>query len=122
LLTLGETCLAGQFCVRSNGTMEVLKIGYDEAYASLAPGNLLLKQLMQYCAFAESQLMRLNLITGVEWHDDWKPRSQKVWNFWTFNHAARVSGLFRLATCHRALTKMLKGLLHRSRRNWGKPN
>ncbi len=96
--------------------MEVLKIGYDEAYASLAPGNLLLEQLIQYCAFAESRLTRLNLITGVEWHDDWKPRSEKVSNFWIYNHTARAATLFRLAMCHRMLATVLKGLLHRSRR------
>lgn len=119
LLMLGDTCLAGQFCLRSNGTIEVLKIGYDEARAALAPGNLLLEQLIQYCASNESRLTQLNLITGVQWHDDWKPRSEKVSNIWIYNHTARAAALFRFAMCRRALSKMLKGVLYRSRRKGG---
>jgi hypothetical protein len=108
LLMLRDTCVAGQFCLRSNRTMYMLKIGYDEGYAELAPGNMLLERLIQHLASSERRVTRLNLITGMRWHEDWKPRSEKVSNFWIFNHTARAAVLYWLAVKRRRLAATLK--------------
>lgn len=113
LLMASDICLAGQFCLRTNGTLHILKIGYDESHASVAPGNMLLEQLIRRSAFAESRASRINLVTGVQWHDDWKPRSEKVSNVWIYNHNARGAALFGLANCRYRFKGTLKGVLNR---------
>src|SRR5690606_3546190 len=41
LLVAGERALAGQLCLRVDGTVYLLKIGYDEAARDLVPGSVL---------------------------------------------------------------------------------
>jgi CelD/BcsL family acetyltransferase involved in cellulose biosynthesis len=108
LLMLEDTCVAGQFCLRSTGATYVLKIGYNEAHGELAPGNMLLERLIQRLASPEQPVKRINLITGMQWHEDWKPRSEKVSNLWIYNHTARATLLYRLALHRRTLRAALK--------------
>ena len=120
LLMLRDTCLAGQFCLRSSGTIYVLKIGYNEAYSELAPGNLILERLIQHSALPEQQVKRLNLITDMQWHQDWKPRSEKVSNLWIYNHTARATLLYWMAIQRRMLSATLKASHSKFRRAKGR--
>jgi CelD/BcsL family acetyltransferase involved in cellulose biosynthesis len=88
LLRTQGKCIAGQFCIRIGDTYYVLKIGYDEAYARLAPGNMLLEWLLQRLT-SEGEVKVLNLVTGVKWHENWKPRSLRVFNAQVFSRSVR---------------------------------
>lgn len=76
LLTLEGRPLAGQLCIRSGAVLHVLKIGYDEAYAALAPGNMLLEHLLEECP--SRGITEVDLVTDAPWHADWRPASQPV--------------------------------------------
>ncbi len=77
LLKIGNHCIAGQFCLKVEETIYVLKIGYDEAYSHIGPGNILLENLIERAA-EDKTLRYVNLITGSEWHALWKPKHFKV--------------------------------------------
>ncbi len=81
-------CIAGQFCLRVADTCYVLKIGYDEAHSRLAPGNMLMEWLLKTLA-AEGEVKVLNLVTSAKWHENWKPRSDRVFNAYLFRRSPR---------------------------------
>jgi CelD/BcsL family acetyltransferase involved in cellulose biosynthesis len=67
-------CIASQFCMRTGTEYELLKIGYDEAYRSVSPGQLLVERLLER-ACQDPGLERLNLVGNAAWHQDWAPDS-----------------------------------------------
>jgi CelD/BcsL family acetyltransferase involved in cellulose biosynthesis len=84
LLRADGKCLAGQFCLLVGDTSYMLKIGYDEAYAHVAPGNMLFERTLQ--RYAQDETIRcVNLITDAPWHANWKPASIPVSGFRVFN-------------------------------------
>jgi CelD/BcsL family acetyltransferase involved in cellulose biosynthesis len=87
LLRAEGRCIAGQFCLVMGDTSYILKIGYDEAYAHVAPGNMLLEHTIQrYCR--EGAIKYVNLITDAMWHSCWRPMSYVVSRAWVFNMTA----------------------------------
>jgi len=84
LLKISGECIAAQFCLFVDSTIYVLKIGHDEKYSKLAPGNMLLENLLQRSA-ADEDIEYINLISGSKWHADWKPLSHKVFRMYIFN-------------------------------------
>jgi len=84
LLMLNDKCIAGQFCLLSNGVLNVLKIGYLEEYENVAPGNLLFERLFRDCS-PDGPFHTVNFVTGAAWNDVWKPVSLRVMNYHLFN-------------------------------------
>jgi hypothetical protein len=70
-------CIASQLCVRSGTEYAIPKIGYDERYARVAPGQLLLEWTLKRCC-RDPQIARLNLVSGAAWHRDWRTNSVPV--------------------------------------------
>jgi Acetyltransferase (GNAT) domain len=64
--------LAAQFCVVSGEQYSILKIGYDEAYARIGPGLLLLETTLERCC-ADPAIKRMSLVTDGAWQRDWRP-------------------------------------------------
>jgi CelD/BcsL family acetyltransferase involved in cellulose biosynthesis len=88
-LRLGEQVIAAQYCLLSHGTLSVLKIAYDEAYRTAAPGHHLLYATLQYCC-ETPEIERLSLVTGPAWAPGrWKPDSKDVWDVHVFNESPR---------------------------------
>jgi|SRR5262245_37244668 len=87
LLRAEGRCVAGQFCIVTGDTSYILKIGYDEAYAQVAPGNLLLEQTIQRY-LREGAIKYVNLVTDTPWHSCWRPLSYVVSRAWVFNITA----------------------------------
>lgn len=85
LLKVNNQCVAGQFCLIVGETFYILKIGYDEYFSHLAPGNMLLENLLQRKANVD-HLKYISLVTGSSWHVDWKPLSKKVMRVFLFNN------------------------------------
>jgi len=88
LLKAQGKCIAAQFCLRVGDRYYVLKIGYDEAHARLAPGNMLLEWLLHRLT-AEGEVKDLNLVSGAKWHENWKPRSDRVFTAYLFRRSPR---------------------------------
>lgn len=63
--------IASQVCVRIGETYTVLKMAYDEEYARVAPGQLLLLWELERCC-NDPRVNRLSLVTSFPWHRDWR--------------------------------------------------
>ncbi len=83
LLRLDKRSIGAQFCLRTGDTSYLLKVGYDEAYAKYAPGNMLLEWLLK--RGNDAQIRHINLVTDAPWHADWAPSSYQVYNVYLFN-------------------------------------
>jgi CelD/BcsL family acetyltransferase involved in cellulose biosynthesis len=112
LLRAEGKCIAGQFCLVTGDTSYILKIGYDEAYAQVAPGNMLLEHAIQR-HLSEGAIKYVNLVTDTPWHSSWRPLSYAVSRVWIFNMTA--AGLTAYALLR------AKGPLSHTYRHWLKP-
>jgi glycosyltransferase involved in cell wall biosynthesis/CelD/BcsL family acetyltransferase involved in cellulose biosynthesis len=86
LLRVDGKCIAGQFCLKVGRCLHILKIGYDEAHSKLAPGNLLLENVVRR-SLSEGEVDTINLITAVAWHADWNPQSYARHTAFLFNQS-----------------------------------
>ena len=86
-LTVDGKCIAAQFCLLVDDTAYILKIGYDENFKRYAPGNLLLGFFLRR-SMEDGVLKRINLVTDVSWHEDWKPRAYEKSSLCIFNETA----------------------------------
>lgn len=69
---LGERCIASQICLRTGREYTILKICYDEDFARLGPGQLLLEDTIQRCC-EDPDVDRLDLVSDAAWCADWQP-------------------------------------------------
>jgi CelD/BcsL family acetyltransferase involved in cellulose biosynthesis len=102
--------MAGQFCLRLGSTLYVLKIGYLEEHAALAPGNMLLERVIQSATEEAAPIRSFNLISGARWHDDWKPVSESVWDLWLGRPSWFARGSFAAAGALRAAARLRRRL------------
>jgi CelD/BcsL family acetyltransferase involved in cellulose biosynthesis len=72
LLRVGNECISAQFCIAVRDIYYVLKIGYDEKHAVLAPGNMLLEHLLARLR-SEGRMRVVNLVSDADWHTSWRP-------------------------------------------------
>ncbi len=89
LLKQGSQPLAGQFALYQGSVCSLIKIGYDESFAKLAPGNMLLEALLKRHQ-GQDEIREINLISGLEWHRNWKPHSIPISNHFLFNLTSRA--------------------------------
>jgi CelD/BcsL family acetyltransferase involved in cellulose biosynthesis len=66
-------CIASWFCVRAGEELTTLKIGFDEDYKKVAPGQVLQRRMIEQCC-ADPDIRRLDLMSDYRWHRDWSPR------------------------------------------------
>jgi hypothetical protein len=71
-LYIDDHCVASQLCTRTGGQYAMLKIGYDQAYSHLSPGQLLLGSTVQRCC-DDPDIKVLNLLSDAAWIRDWRP-------------------------------------------------
>lgn len=72
-LRSGDTCVASTFCIHVEEECAVVKIGYDERFAQVAPGHLVLEQIFrQYCE--DPSTKRINLVSAFAWNARWEPQ------------------------------------------------
>jgi hypothetical protein len=60
--------------MRTGNEYAILKIGYDERYSKVAPGQLLIEHTLERCC-DDPGIAQLNLVSGTAWHRDWRPIS-----------------------------------------------
>ena len=84
LLRIGKKTIAAQLALVIRDTCYLLKITYDEGYAALSPGNMLLEYLLK--GYEGDALVKyVCLITNYPWHMDWKPMQLRYMNYMYFN-------------------------------------
>jgi CelD/BcsL family acetyltransferase involved in cellulose biosynthesis len=84
LLWQGNQPVAGQFCLRIGNRLDVLKVGFNDACASFAPGNLLLERTLQH-ACADDSIRVVSLVNAPPWARVFKPLNVGVWSYYAPN-------------------------------------
>jgi CelD/BcsL family acetyltransferase involved in cellulose biosynthesis len=77
LLRLNDEVIAAQFGLVAGRQLNLLKIGYAEKHASLAPGHLIMQRTIENVC-ADPGLDRLSFVTRPPWAALWKPQSTGV--------------------------------------------
>ena len=85
LLEADGRVAAAQFALIAGQTLYLLKIGYDQGLAEIAPGNLLLAHTLTRL-HDRGELAHVNLITDVDWHSRWRPRQLAVYGARCYGH------------------------------------
>jgi CelD/BcsL family acetyltransferase involved in cellulose biosynthesis len=71
-LRLDGRPVAAQIACVTAGTLELLKVAYDDAVAELSPSNLLMADLIRECC-DRPDVDRIDLVTNQPWHRRWHP-------------------------------------------------
>ena len=80
LLWYGDSPIAGQLCVRERGVLNILKVGFREEFAEIAPGVLLLDRVIRLCA-DDPAIDTLHLVNEPPWARKLKPRRMDVCSY-----------------------------------------
>jgi len=98
LMKIDNQCAAAQFCLLQNGVLHIIKIGFDEKFKDIAPGNLLLYDLLRRCT-KDPSIHTLSLVTGPPWAKRWHTLEQPVYDAIFINKTVKgalYNRLFRL--------------------------
>lgn len=80
--------IAGAYSILVDDTCFLLKIAYDEEFARISPGVLLMEYIVNF--YAEHPDIRfINLISDSEWHTSWSPSKTEVFNCYLFNRTIK---------------------------------
>ncbi|MDO6460120.1 GNAT family N-acetyltransferase [Granulosicoccaceae sp. 1_MG-2023] len=93
ILHLDGQAVAAQLTLRSGGLLSLLKIGFDEAYAQVSPGSILLEETLTR-AQADPATESVSLVTNPPWAERWHPAvidvgTCRIYNNTTSGHAKR---------------------------------
>jgi CelD/BcsL family acetyltransferase involved in cellulose biosynthesis len=92
----GEHAIAGQFGLRIGRTLHMMKVGYRDADALLAPGILLHSMTIRH-ACEDPGTDVLSLVNDPPWAHSFKPMSMPVWLYrtpnWTLQGLLAHAGL-----------------------------
>lgn len=108
LLVQNGTCIAGQFCVQMDGTLSILKVGYHEDYSKIAPGNLLMQQVLE-ASCRSGQIRTVSFVTDPVWCHPWRPSSTELFNQYLFNRTWRGVFAWLPEKCRRYVGNTIKG-------------
>ena len=78
-LRSADTCLTSTLCVRVGEEYSVMKMGYDERFAHVAPGHLILERIFQQCC-DDPGIKRVSLVSGFAWNAVWEPNVVPSYN------------------------------------------
>jgi hypothetical protein len=80
ILWHGQQPVAAQFCLHIGRTLSILKIGFSDAHAQFAPGNLLLERTLQN-ACQDPDTATVSLVNAPPWSRNFKPKTIGVWSY-----------------------------------------
>lgn len=78
----GKT-IAAHLAIRVNRSLIVLKICYDEAYASYSPGTILFEKMIER-VFMLGEVDEVNLLTDYAWNQNWQVEKRAYYNLYLF--------------------------------------
>ena len=113
-LSHGEKDVAAQFCLRVGGAINLLKIGFDEAHAAIAPGNLIMERTIQACC-EDKQIRYVSFVSSPKWGHVWKPLSELVREYQVFNTSPYGRALHSLVRGKRFIENRARGAQARIR-------
>ncbi len=80
--------IGAQLGLRFDDRLELHKTAYDERFAELAAGNLLIEHaIREYCPLRG--VRQLSLVTGLDWHAKWKPEPLRTYRVRVFPRGPR---------------------------------
>jgi len=77
LLELDGRPIAAQFCLFSNGVLNLLKIGYSEELKHVSPGFVLLDRVLRDWG-ERDDVHAVSLVTDTAWQSIWRPVSSPL--------------------------------------------
>jgi hypothetical protein len=77
----GDTCIASSLCIRAGEQSAMLKIAYDERFASARPGHLILERIFQQCC-DDPAVKYVSLVSCRDWHRVWEPSVVGCYNLY----------------------------------------
>lgn len=110
LLKVGKKTIAAQITLIIVDTCFLLKIAYDEDYAKLSPGNMLLEYLLKSYQ-AHASIKNICLISNYKWMLDWGPEQLSYITYEYFNKTPK--GLLACTILH--TKKIIKGMIRKAR-------
>ena len=88
LLRLDGRPIAGQYTLTTDDTVYLPKFGYDQAFAHLSPGVVLLDYLFRRAA-GNPAIKRIDFTTDMPWMVGWRPSRDDVFNLFLFRRTLR---------------------------------
>jgi hypothetical protein len=73
LLRVGDRCIAADYCLACQGTIYMLKVGYDEDWSHCSPGQVMRKRVLQHL-FASGRDEIYDMLSGGGEHRAYKIR------------------------------------------------
>ena len=94
LLSLNGKAIASDFSILVADRCYSLKHGFDEAYAKVAPSNLLRQYALErYCS--DPAIRRVELVSGAAWHSTWRPIKTNVFDVQIFNRTVLGQAVYQ---------------------------
>jgi Acetyltransferase (GNAT) domain len=84
ILEVEGTPVAAQFAIVLNEEIFLLKIGYDEHFKQINPGQLMIEHILEK-HHAKGLIKSINLISDAKWHDSWVPIVQPCYDYFISN-------------------------------------
>jgi hypothetical protein len=109
----GSRPIAAAFHLVMDHTLYGLKIGFDESYARIAPGNLLHWHIFR-SACEDPQLKLFNMASDAAWHAQWRPRTAELFDIIIFRPG--LTG--RLASVEQRVVDDARVWRKRAARRW----
>lgn len=97
--------IAGQYAVRVNRVLNLVKIGFDDDYGFCSPGNLLMDKVISR-AIESGDVDEVNMMTDLDWHKKWQTIPRPLYNAVVYPRSPLISALARLGllkSVHRGL-------------------
>lgn len=104
LLRHGSQDAAAQFCLQTDGVLHILKIGFDEAHAEVAPGHLLMEHTLR-TACEDETIRALSFVTHPTWSHLWRPKIIPLQAIHVFNTTPTGALMYQGNRIHRNLTE-----------------
>jgi Acetyltransferase (GNAT) domain len=118
-LRIGDRQVAMNMCLRSQNTLWLPKVAYDETFAAYGPGFLLMQHMLLDC-IANPEVREMNNISGAPWLKLWKPSLTHFRNITLFSRRPRSLLMYWLL-CVKALADRLAGRSDRAKRARDQP-
>ena len=121
LLRIAGKPAAAEFCLKVGRCLYLLKVGYDEQFAKLVPGHLLLEHVLERCA-AERDVDTVNLVSDAPWSAYWRAQELARRSAFVFNATARGLASYAAMRGRQALRPAVRRLRAALRRPPGARN
>jgi len=115
LLQRGEEIVAALMGVRSGRSLALWKTAYDQAYASVSPGNLMMERFLR-SAFESDSITRVNCLSNAPWIARWNTTPEPHWRVRAYPPSAGPLAFGLLPDRGRALARRALAWRHRRHR------